>query len=364
MHDILDDPTDEEEDYPSPESGASMSNPRQNHQTFIFGYSSAMTTLRILHPPAKKIMAYWEVYKENVSPLVRMLHWPTTEQLMRKASDNLDGISKTVEALMFAIYFATVTSLTPEECQSVLAVDKDIAVKRYRFGTEQALAKAGFLGTQEVMVLQAFALFLVSVRRHDDSKFVWMLVGLAIRMATSLGVHRDGNLFNLKPFETEMRRRLWWQVGTLGTPAVRPPSSLLIGTADVRASEDQGSEPSILREAWDSRRPLNINDEDIWPDMESFPPERVGATEMTFDLVRYEIGSTMRHLIYGALGTVGDPMRPTPPTLEEKEKMLDDLNIRLEEKFLKYCNPDVPLEFVTIIIARLVNHAPFVRVRW
>jgi hypothetical protein len=89
-------------------------------------------------------------------------------------------------------------------------VEKDTLLRQYRFGVEQALARARFLNTNEIVTVQAFVLFLVCVRRHDDTRFVWSLTGLALRIAQSLGLHRDGTKFGLSPFDTEMRRRLWW----------------------------------------------------------------------------------------------------------------------------------------------------------
>lgn len=89
-------------------------------------------------------------------------------------------------------------------------VRKELLLRQYRFGTEQSLARAGFLNTNEIVTVQAFVLFLVCVRRHDDTRFVWSLTGLALRIAQSLGLHRDGSKFGLSPFDTEMRRRLWW----------------------------------------------------------------------------------------------------------------------------------------------------------
>ena len=214
MRDILDDPTDEEDDYPSPEPDGVIT---ANHQSFIFGYSSTMITLRILHPPAKLICVYWEIYKDRVEPLVKLFHRGTTEKLLQEASKNLDHIPKSTEAMMFGIYYSAVISLSSDECRDQLQIEKDVALKRYRFGIEQALAKAGFLGSQELILLQVFVLFLVLVRRHDDTHFVWTLSGLAVRIAHSLGIHRDSAQFGLNPFDVEMRRRLWWQLCTLGT---------------------------------------------------------------------------------------------------------------------------------------------------
>lgn len=87
-----------------------------------------------------------------------------------------------------------------------MGVEKDVLLKRYRFGTEQALARADFLNTNEIVTVQAFVLFLVCVRRYDGTRFVWSLTALAVRIAQSLGLHRDGTKFNLSPFDTEMVR--------------------------------------------------------------------------------------------------------------------------------------------------------------
>ena len=217
MHDVLNDTSDEEEAYLPQEQTPGFPTGPQTHQMFIFGYSSAMITLRVLHPPKSHISMYWEIYKENVNPLIRMLHRPSVEKITLEAAENLDNLDKATEALMFSIYLTVVTSLSPEDCQSLLQQDKDVAIQRYRFGAEQALARAEFLETTELMVLQAFTLFLVSARRHDDTRFVWTMTGLATRIANAMGLHRDGAQFGLPPFETEMRRRLWWQVCTLGT---------------------------------------------------------------------------------------------------------------------------------------------------
>ena len=189
---------------------------RLTHQEFIFGYSSTMMTLRILHPPANQIMTYWSIYKSNVDPVVRILHKPTTEQLFKQAASDQSSLNKSSEALVFAVYLAVIASLRPEECQSMLKLDRETALKRYRYATEQALARAGFLCTQELIVVQAFTLFLTCARRLADNRSVWTLTGLVLRMGHSLGVHRDGVQFGLDPFNTEMRRRLWWQICTLG----------------------------------------------------------------------------------------------------------------------------------------------------
>ncbi|KAL8713350.1 MAG: hypothetical protein Q9220_002549 [cf. Caloplaca sp. 1 TL-2023] len=335
MRDILDDPTEDEDDYPSPGSGPSAA---ANHQGFIFSFSSTILSLRNFHPPANQVLTYWEVYKENVDPLVKIFHRPCTERTLADAAKDLDHISKPLEVMMFAIYFAAVTSLSDEECINVTGQEKEAALKKYRFAFEQAMARASFLQSTELVILQSFTVFLVCVRRSDSSRYSWTMTGLLIRIAQSLGLQRDGEQFGLSPFETEMRRRLWWQILHL----------------DLRVSEDHGSDPTILEASFDTRFPLNINDDDINSSMKEPPVEREGATEVTFDLIRYTVSTTARRLSYAPPGPGKCRERSNNFTLEKKEQLIEELHQHIENKYLRHCDMTVPLHWVAGTVLRLV----------
>ncbi|KAG4028690.1 hypothetical protein MFRU_020g01290 [Monilinia fructicola] len=310
-----------------------------DHQSFVMGYSSADVNMKALHPLPSQIPFYWSTFLENVMPLVKLLHIPTMEKVIKEVQHSLDTISKSTEALMFAIYFATITSMSDEEVATNFGVEKDTLIKKYRFGVEQALSRAGFLNTNEIVTVQAFVLFLICVRRHDDTRFVWSLTGLVMRIGQSLGLHRDGEKFGLSPYNTEMRRRLWWQICVL----------------DVRASEDHGSDPSIFDHTFDTKFPLSINDADLDPDMKEPPKPREGVSEMTFVLIRFEICALSKRLQYNSPGRGPSPMgNPTKLTLEEKEELIRESSVRLEENYLKYCENAGPLYWVASTVARLI----------
>ena len=337
MRDILDDPTDDEEDHPSPGSG-SGSSASVNNPGFMFNFSSTVHSLRNFHPPITQIPMYWEIFKENVDPVLRILHRPHTEKLIRESIRNLDHISKPLETMMFAIYYAVVTSMNPGDCLTVLGMDKDSGLKRYRFAFEQALARANFLSTQEVLILQSFTLYLTCARRSDDTRYVWTLSGLLIRLATALGVHRDGSHFGLSPFDTEMRRRLWWHICTL----------------DVRASEDHGIDPSIVESTFDTKFPSNINDVDFSPSTTETPKEHDGWTETTFDLIRYSVSTTVRRLSYAPPGSGPCQTKNARLTVKDKEDIIEELHQYLEKKYLIYCDLSVPLNWVAATVTRLI----------
>ncbi len=274
------------------------------------------------------------------------------QKMIYQVKDNLEEIGKGNEALLFAMYFSVVTSLPPNDCRNMLGEEKGNLLSRYRFGVEQALARANLLTTQELVTLQAFVIFLISARRHDDTRFVWTLCGLAIRIAQSLGLHRDGSAFGLSPYETEMRRRIWWSICIL----------------DVRVSEEHGSDPTIMEQSFDTKLPLNVNDDQLDPEAKDPPVEHRGCTDMTFCLIRYEVSNTMRRLGYIPPGPGPSRDVRSAVPLAEKERWIEDCHQRLEEKYLRYCDMTVPLYWVTATVARLIMakmwlivHHPFQR---
>ncbi|CZT13198.1 related to binuclear zinc cluster transcription factor that regulates the ratio between aurofusarin and rubrofusarin biosynthesis [Rhynchosporium agropyri] len=309
-----------------------------NHQSFIMGYSSSEVNLKGLHPLPSQIPFYWQTFLENVHPLVMILHTPTMNKVIKQVQSNLNSLSRTTEALMFSIYFATVTSMTGTEVQTNFGVEKEVLLRQYRFGVEQALARAGFLNTDEIVTVQALVMFLVCVRRHDDTRFVWSLTGLTLRIAQSLGLHRDGSQFGLTPFDTEMRRRLWWQICVL----------------DTRASEDQGSDPSIIEFSYDTKLPLSIDDDDLDPVATEPPTEREGVSEMTFCLIRYEICNLTNKLTYNPPGDVPCKVQGQMLTIEQKERLVRECADYLEVKYLQYCEDAGPLYWVAATVARLI----------
>lgn len=90
-----------------------------------------------------------------------LFHAPTIQQIITDASGDLDNIPKPVEALMFAIYLLSVTSMQPEECERILGQPKSSLLSKFSHATQQALVRANYISSLSLTTLQAFALFLV-----------------------------------------------------------------------------------------------------------------------------------------------------------------------------------------------------------
>lgn len=135
-----------------------------------------------------------------------------------------------------------------------------------------------------------------------------------------------------------MRRRLWWQIIML----------------DGRAAEDRGSDPMISEFSYNTMMPLNVNDEDIDPDILRPIAGREGYTEMTFCLICHEVAVTIRRLNYVPPGLSGGPAADALPTRAEKEKLFMECCQRLESKYLQYCDTSIALPWATSMVIRMI----------
>ncbi|KAL1963069.1 hypothetical protein VTN77DRAFT_8715 [Rasamsonia byssochlamydoides] len=305
----------------------------------VFG-SSSRRSLAGLHPNPIHIFKLWQIFLESVNPLTKIIHAPTVQQRILDATSDLSSVPKELEALMFAIYSAALTALSDEEVTKIFGETKARFLARCRQGAQQALINAGILKTSDMVVLQAFVIFLLSVRLVYNPHALWSLSGIAVRVAQRIGLHRDGSHLGLSVFETELRRRLWWQVVVV----------------DATIGHMSGSISSLLPVA-DTNTPLNVNDSDLYPDMKERPVEHPGATEMIFCLMRYELGkwlyrqASSRVVTFdGHWGSISSASVP----LQEKDRAIDELENALEEKFVKHCDPSIPLHLMTMMVAKSV----------
>jgi len=88
--------------------------------------------------------------------------------------------------------------------------------------------------------------------------------------------------------------------------------------------------------------------------MASFPEERIGFTDMTFCLIRFEVTNIFRRILYIPPGPNRCNYFFSSLTVPEKEKWISDCHQRLEDKYLKNCDMTIPLCWVTATISRLV----------
>ncbi|KAK1243459.1 hypothetical protein MKX07_004087 [Trichoderma sp. CBMAI-0711] len=276
----------------------------------------------------------WHLFVQNVDATMKLLHIPTDEVTIFTAIHQPESVASDVLALVSAMYFATTVTLELDEAQHVLGVDKSTALRTFKRDFQMHLSRADMLENPTVVLLQGLAIYLASARAYYHGRGIWILNGLAVRMAHSIGLHRDGTKLGMSPFESEIRRRLWWH----------------FLARDSRAAEDHGISSWSTVPSYDTKLPLNVDDSELRPDMRELPPPHNGWTKMSLPLTCMEVAQTLQHM-------ANLSMTPSGSTPKEviRSNMLNQLRSRVEQ-YIKPCNPVIPVQRMTMKTALAMVH--------
>ncbi|KFZ06956.1 hypothetical protein V501_06915 [Pseudogymnoascus sp. VKM F-4519 (FW-2642)] len=275
----------------------------------LFSLNDSTSEAASLLPSTAQTQICWRAFLENVDQLAKVLHTPSAQSILRKAANNSNSLNNGQKALLFAIYFSSISSMSVEDVENCFKMDKTTTLAMYRAATEQALTAADFLVADDLVTFQAFVLFLSFSRYAQDAKLVWALTGLARRLCIPIS--------NASPFTKEMHKRLKWQLWYL----------------DRRASDDHGTDACSPDPMNDWELPLNINDEDIDPAMTVAPSARKGWTEMSFCLIRFGIANTSRLL-------------ESDLSQSQKERMINECGFKIQRDHLRYCDNSQPIHWL------------------
>jgi len=150
-----------------------------------------------------------------------------------------------------------------------------------------------------------------------------------IRIAQKLGLHRDGEKLGLSPFETEIRRRLWWQLVIL----------------DFKYAMMSGLGHSMLTKTGDVQLPKNLNDSDMDPSATEPFQDREGPTEMIWCLlshrfIQFVLDMPLEFVFLMEPPTESDLANDSRNTqLLSYRRKLDTLSKDLTEILDKNCDP-------------------------
>ncbi|RFU76916.1 fungal specific transcription factor [Trichoderma arundinaceum] len=305
-----------------------------------FGHLAMLTPLRPLPlldldgilPTKLQALELWQTYVLKVDPLSKVLHIPTAQVKVYEAISSPETATPEARCLLFAIYFAATFSLSSSEVQNLLGKDKIDALDLFRSGLEHYLMTANALARPSITCLSALSISLHVMRALDSSRSVWILNGIAIRAAQSVGLHRDPSKFPISPFDAEMRRRLWWHIVSL----------------DARTLEDHSLPLPSPEQNTDTQLPLAVDDSALTPSMTEPPSAPQGRwTEMTLPVLLYNSAYPMQRLCHMVQGS-------TPGSNDAaRHQIAHHLETFIEEQ-LANCNPAIPIQRYTIGIGRIV----------
>ncbi|KAK5164642.1 uncharacterized protein LTR77_009848 [Saxophila tyrrhenica] len=267
------------------------------------------------HPTARRIFVYWNIYVTRVDPMLKIIHCPSFGKTLFTATEDLRAAGSVTESLLFAIYHAAVSTCTAREARKRFGEERSALLQRYGRVVESTLADN--YGTPVLESLQALVIYIIAMRRDDSLTNVRALFSLAVRMAQLINLHKDPGQ-DYTPFETEMRRRLWWHICGL----------------ESGGAEEGGTRQSSVMDGRNVSMPANLNDIDLDPEATDRPQPRTGVTDMTWALLRWEV--------------TAESNGNQEAIKAEQRQILNTARKKLEDDFVRHLHPSRPMDWLCI----------------
>ncbi|RAQ66400.1 hypothetical protein COH20_002570 [Aspergillus flavus] len=254
------------------------------------------------------------IYLTQVDPLVKILHRPSIQAHLLEGECYLkyEPWHPAPAALASAIYYAASCTVNQDTCLSCFGMDKVSLISKYQKESTAALERADYLLTDDLTVLQAFVISLIAMRCHDRTRRFWTMLALALRIAQALSLHDPSPPFPVKPFEKEMRRRLWHAIGLL----------------DIQASLSSASEP-MIKSTWFRFEPFrDMEDDEFSTDLEiQISPRRNVAETAMFHVLSYA-QETARQL------NISNSVKSDTKSVQQRQQLIISFKTRTDELFV------------------------------
>lgn len=225
----------------------------------------------------------------------------------------------------------------------------------YRQKIAQCLVLANYTKCPPYTMEAFLSYFVVEyLRTRDTQHGIWLLVGMLVRIAFRMGLHREPSKItnnSLTPFEAEMRRRMWSMIVRL----------------DLMSSGQVGLPRTIHPAMTDTLEPRNLIDDDLHEDMTELPPSRpvTEYTPMLYTIIRNRLLGVFARVV----DTVGASEPPTyrevleldgvlRETYENTPRALKRMDLKDFDPFAEGAMSDVILA-MTFLKALEMLHRPF-----
>ncbi|KAL2808814.1 fungal-specific transcription factor domain-containing protein [Aspergillus granulosus] len=133
--------------------------------------------------------------------------WRLHENRWRLAKAKREELSQSERFGIFKLYLTYAIGATTMQLS-----EKYNYVPPERFYITALQQVPAMCETRSVENVEAMTLLVIYHLRSASSQGVWYMIGLAMRTAIDLGLHRKANEINLDPITAQMRRRLFWTV--------------------------------------------------------------------------------------------------------------------------------------------------------
>ncbi|OXG79806.1 hypothetical protein C345_05536 [Cryptococcus neoformans A2-102-5] len=176
----------------------------------------SLLTLALSLPTIEEAEALVDSYYRYFGWSYEIISRAHMKQILEEAYNFTAGIasrhrSSRVQAQQLALLFIV---LAMGALHNLELPPDDISAEEYLLSSEDCLARGQFMnnntvpGVQTLIIMAHYHLETDKGRNGDSA---WTLWGLAMRIVQAMGLHRDGEKWNLPPEVVEERRRIFWE---------------------------------------------------------------------------------------------------------------------------------------------------------
>ena len=211
------------------------------------------------------------------------IHASSFQRQYKRFWENHQQVSGLWISLLFSIYHIASNTLT--------AIKENLQLEeRYNIASASCLALGEYFRPQQYAV-ESLLLFAQAqiLNSPSISPNVGVIFGLLIRLATSMGYHRDPALFKLSAFEEEMRRRVW----------------SLCMQLDLLVAFQLGLPSNVQFPTWDTLPPRNLDDTDFDEETQELRPPRPDSedTSIIFYIAKHRVMTVFEKILRNTLAT-------------------------------------------------------------
>ena len=151
----------------------------QSFDILMYGDASCLVAPYVLESPPKAIVsALLDIYLDRIDPVFKVTHTPSLHAILLEANN----ITPAQEALKSSVFFTAVNSLDEQECLQRFNSSKSALSGRFQLAAEVLLSRSGLLTTVDLTSLQAFVIYLVSLRFENATSIALIYTGWASSM--------------------------------------------------------------------------------------------------------------------------------------------------------------------------------------
>ena len=194
----------------------------------------------------------FDSFISNFHPVVPVVHVPSFRREYEKFFAESSSAAKTdifVSSLLLAALFAgAVTLVTSGQRHLTEDIDPETLATQLHKEATRVLYRTRFPRGPTIETLSAYLILQGTWMRDEEPLTTCGFIGVAVRVAQMLGLHRDPSRFTteMSHINIEICRRVWWHVFHV----------------DVLVALGSGLPPLIDRGSWDTEMPNQSHEED------------------------------------------------------------------------------------------------------